>query len=309
VGQVQLGPLLTAFSSESEYNNDEQIDNQLRSVLFQVAPDSADCQDNLDGAGLTKCFKGVVDLGALDVERGRDHGMPSYNDLRKAYGLAPKFSFAEITGEPTDAFPTDPELTPGNEINDPNILDIMSITDKSGKALVRNTDAGDNTATHEVRRTPIAARLKAIYGSPDKVDAFVGMVAEPHVGGADLGELELAMWKRQFQALRDGDRFFFGNDPGLGLINRTLGIDYRKTLSDIIALNTDIPRADLPDNVFTVSTAPAAAETPAATPTATASPTKAPPATTPPVTPARTPGRSGSPSTAYRRRARRGRTG
>jgi hypothetical protein len=298
VGQVQLGPLLTAFGSESEYNNDEQIDNQLRSVLFEVAAaGDAACKDNLDGPGLTECFKGVVDLGAIDVERGRDHGMPSYNDMRRAYGLAPKFSFADITGEATDAFPTDPQLTAGTEIDDPSILDIMSLTDAAGNALVKGTVAGDTTAIHEVRRTPLAARLKAIYGSPDKVDAFVGMVAEPHVSGADMGELQLAMWKHQFQALRDGDRFFYGNDRGLDLIRRSLGIDYRQTLSDIIALNTDIPRADLADNVFLASPIPAAGATPATTPTATATPTTAPPATTPPVTPALTPSRSGAPGT------------
>ena len=33
--------------------------------------------------------------------------------------------------------------------------------------------------------------------------------------GAEFGELQLAMWKRQFERLRDGDRFFYVNDPAL----------------------------------------------------------------------------------------------
>ena len=41
------------------------------------------------------------------------------------------------------------------------------------------------------------------------------MVAEPHVPGTEFGELQLAIWKQQFQALRDGDRFFYANDPAL----------------------------------------------------------------------------------------------
>jgi len=33
------------------------------------------------------------------IQRGRDHGIPGYNKVRKAYGLAEKKSFAEITSD------------------------------------------------------------------------------------------------------------------------------------------------------------------------------------------------------------------
>jgi hypothetical protein len=36
--------------------------------------------------------------------------------------------------------------------------------------------------------------------------------------GTELGPLQLAMWKRQFEALRDGDRFFYLNDPELATV-------------------------------------------------------------------------------------------
>ena len=36
VQQIQLGPLLAGIAGESDYKNDEMIDNQLRSVLFQI---------------------------------------------------------------------------------------------------------------------------------------------------------------------------------------------------------------------------------------------------------------------------------
>ena len=251
VGQLQLGPLLRGIGLESQYKNDEQIDNQLRSVLFQIpVPGNMQC---LDGPDLPQCFRGVVDLGAVDVERGRDHGMPTYNQLRRAYGLAPKFSFTDITGESTESFRADPELTPGDEINDPDSMDFVALFDGDGNPIALDSDEAEASAVTGVRRTTLAARLKAIYRSVNKVDAFTGMVSEAHLPGVEFGELQSAIWKRQFQALRDGDRFFYANDPGLSLIKRRLGIDYRHTLGDIIALNTDIPRSDLADNVFVLS--------------------------------------------------------
>ena len=82
--------------------------------------------------------------------------------------------------------------------------------------------------------------------------------------GTEFGELQLAIWRKQFQALRDGDRFFYQNDPGLSLIQRRLGIDYRHSLGEIIALNTDIPQSELADNVFVLEPEPSAEPAPAA---------------------------------------------
>src|SRR5262249_14760636 len=102
------------------------------------------------------------------------------------------------------------------------------------------------------RRTTTAARLRAVYGSVDRVDAFVGMISEAHVPGTEMGELQLAMWTREFTQLRDGDRFFYGNDQGLSYIQRTYGIDFHHTLAHVIEANTDVTAADLNSsgNVF-----------------------------------------------------------
>jgi len=207
--------------------------------------------DCLDGPTLPQCFSGVVDLGAIDIERGRDHGMPTYNQLRVAYGLPARTSFQQITGESTASFPSDPLLTPGNEVNDPQSLDFTSRRDLFGLEIdPNNADQVANTVVRDVRRTPLAARLQAVYSNVNNVDAFIGMVSEPHVNGSEFGELQRAIWAREFQRLRDGDRFFYGNDQGLSTILSTYGIDYRRNLGDIIASNTDIPRADLAPSVF-----------------------------------------------------------
>ncbi len=214
---------------ESQYRNDEQIDNQLRSVLFQVpVPGNPLCDLEPE---LEPCFNGVVDLGAIDIARGRDHGIPKYNALRQAYGLPAKSSFTAITGESTDQFPS------GSGVDNPNSLDILSVRDIDGNPV----EILGEGATQETRRSTVAARLRAIYGNNvNSVDSFIGMVAEPRVPGTEMGELQLAIWTKQFQALRDGDRFFYGNDQGLSYIRNTYGIDFKRTLGQIIASNTGL---------------------------------------------------------------------
>ena len=104
-------------------------------------------------------------------------------------------SFTQLTGESTD------QLPPGETINSPNILDFTKLTDINGNVIDPTSPDAQEDAVNGVRRTTLAARLKAIYGSVDKVDAFVGMVSEPHVPGTEFGRLQLAIWAKQFTAL------------------------------------------------------------------------------------------------------------
>ncbi len=245
---IGLGSVLEGIGAERQYRNDEQIDNQLRSVLFQAPkPGVADPGACLDGPPLPDCFSGVVDLGAIDIERGRDHGVPSYNALRQAYGLPAKASFAAITGEPTDRFPIDGELDRGRPLDDPDILDVLRLTDADGEEIPLGTPEADTEAVQAVRRTTVAARLRAIYGDVARVDAFVGMAAEQHAAGSELGELQRAIWRQEFGRLRNGDRFFYANDPALTAIERRYGITYRHTLADVIRANTGV---DVQADVF-----------------------------------------------------------
>ncbi|MET1075551.1 MAG: peroxidase family protein [Umezawaea sp.] len=220
VGEVQLGPLLQGLGGQAQSRNDEQVDDVVRSLALT----RTGCEPN--------CQTAIFDIAAIDVERGRDHGIPAYNELRAAYGLAPRTSFRAVTGESTEEFPADPELTPGAEVDDPDSIDFVA---------------------PGVRRTTVAARLKALYGDVGALDAFVGMGAEPHVPGTEFGELQLAIWTKQFEAMRDGDRFFHANDPVLTVLRQRFGIDYRHDLGDLIALNTDVPRRQLARDVFRTS--------------------------------------------------------
>jgi len=248
--EIGLDAVLLGLSSEAQYANDAQIDNQLRSILFQIpSPDSADPAGCLDGEDLPDCYTVVNDLGVLDLLRSFDHGMPSYNDMRIAYGLAPARSFTDITGESTAEFPDDALIDSDDPLNDPNILDILYLLDANGQEVPIGDESGSLPVV-AVQRTTVAARLAAIYGSVDELDAFTGMMAEQHVDGSEFGELQLAMWTEQFTALRDGDRFFYLNDPVLETIEEEFGISYRQTLADVIVSNTEFSSSDVPADVF-----------------------------------------------------------
>ncbi|GIW74567.1 MAG: hypothetical protein KatS3mg103_1089 [Phycisphaerales bacterium] len=43
---------------------------------------------------------GGFDLASLNIQRGRDHGLPDFNTLRVAFGLEPIDEFADITPDP-----------------------------------------------------------------------------------------------------------------------------------------------------------------------------------------------------------------
>ena len=252
-----IGPLAAGLGGEPQYKNDEQFDNQLRSVLFQMpSADVKNPDECLDGPTMHECFRLANDLGSLDVFRARDHGIPSYNVLRQAYGLTPISSFMELTGEASEDFPVNDPILGDDPINNPKSLDFIELRDGKGKLLALGSEEADSEAVTGIRRTTLAARLKAIYGTVDKVDSFVGMVSEPHMENSDFGPLQAAMWERQFQALRDGDANHYLWNDSLKLIMEKYGnsgLTYKQSLADIIINNTELKAGDIQTAMFKVA--------------------------------------------------------
>jgi len=248
IQSIGLAPILKGLTDSAGYANDEQIDEALRSILFELpgpGTEPASCFQEVAAPG---CFSAVEDLGAVDVQRSRDNGMPGYNEIREAVGLAPQQTFTEVTGESTEQFPTeDPLIPPTNAIEDPHILDVTSLKNFYGEPVAPGSK---EHAVSETRRTTLAARLKAIYGSVNNLDAFVGMLSEPHLSGSELGELQSALWRKQFEALRDGDRFFYEGDPILHEIAVKYGVTYRHSLSELIEIDGKVSKKGYPANVF-----------------------------------------------------------
>jgi hypothetical protein len=45
---------------------------------------------------LAICAAGT-DIAAINIQRGRDHGVPDYNTCRRLFGLPPAKTFSDIT--------------------------------------------------------------------------------------------------------------------------------------------------------------------------------------------------------------------
>ena len=97
------------------------------------------------------------------------------------------------------------------------------------------------------QNTQEAIALEQAYDANiDLLDPWVGMLAEAPMPGALFGETIVEILKRQFTALRDGDRFFYLNDPDLDEEKRN---EIRNTrLVDVIRRNTGIDI--MQDDVF-----------------------------------------------------------
>ncbi|MCA9247053.1 MAG: peroxidase [Planctomycetales bacterium] len=79
VMQEGIDSILRGLAAQTMQEVDTQLVDDVRNFLF--GPPGA----------------GGFDLAALNIQRGRDHGLPSYNQTRIDFGLAPVTSFAAIS--------------------------------------------------------------------------------------------------------------------------------------------------------------------------------------------------------------------
>ncbi len=79
LAETGIDPILRGLASSKAQELDPQVVEDVRSFLF-----------GQPGAG-------GLDLAAINIQRGRDLGVPSYNDLREALGLERAEDFSDIT--------------------------------------------------------------------------------------------------------------------------------------------------------------------------------------------------------------------
>ncbi len=174
VAEEGVGPFLKGMGIQIQQDMDAKVVDDVRNFLF--GPPGS----------------GGLDLAAININRGRERGLPDLNTVRDAFGLPRYTSFFQIVDD-----------------------------------------------------IEVVAALEEMYSLND-IDPWVGMLAESHMENALFGETVMTIMQRQFQALRDGDRFYYENDADLSAEEKEM-IKTTK-FSEIIMRNTDIDL--IQDNVF-----------------------------------------------------------
>ena len=84
----------------------------------------------------------------------------------------------------------------------------------------------------------LSESLETVYGDISKVDPWIGFMSEDHLPNALIGEGLHEMLKFQFQSLRDGDRYYYENDPAF--TSAEIEAIKNTKLSEVILRNTII---------------------------------------------------------------------
>ena len=185
--QVGEGPILQSLA-EHQYKNDEQIDNSLRSVLFQVPkPDSTIPRPAAHRSSARAVSRASRISAPTTSSAAAITGCPRTTGCAGRSDSHRRVRSRTSRGRQPTASRTDAGLIERSPIDDPDILDFVRLKDDAGKTVQPRSEEADEDAVVGIRRTTLAARLMAIYGSVDKVDAFVGMVSEPHWPGRSWG--------------------------------------------------------------------------------------------------------------------------
>jgi hypothetical protein len=94
-------PLRAAFFAPNRIINEGGIEPLLRGLAGQICQDiDTYLVDDVRNFLFGDPGSGGFDLAALNIQRGRDHGLPSYNDTREAFGLPRANTFADVSSDP-----------------------------------------------------------------------------------------------------------------------------------------------------------------------------------------------------------------
>ncbi|MBI3410713.1 MAG: peroxidase [Planctomycetes bacterium] len=186
----------------------------------------------INASGVTDPLSGQASTDIDPILKGAASGNAQEVDLLAVRDIR-NFLFGAPGAGGTDLIARDIQRGRDNGLDDYNSM-------RAAYGLPRVTSFAQITSDVQVQQ-----KLQQLYGTVDKIDAFVGALAEDHVAGADVGPLTKAVLANQFRRLRDGDRFFYLNEKFTPEEQKIL---QGTTLAKVIERNTGI--TNLQSNVF-----------------------------------------------------------
>ena len=171
-----------------------------------------------------------LDLAAINIARGRDIGLPTLNDFREAIGLTRYISWSDFGAN---------MVHPESLVNfiaayslDGDVAKAAAIIGLESGAIVE----GDTAALGLTAQYAIDFLSGSDLGF-NKIDTWLGGIAEVHVMGGLLGETFNAVFVDQISRLMDGDRFYYL----YRLNNLNMGDEIANAqLKDIVERNTGV---------------------------------------------------------------------
>ena len=123
----------------------------------------------------------ALDLAALNIQRGRDHALPGYNDWRRFCQLPVAETFDDLQFDIRDKAVRDKlQQLYGHPSNELNLVKFEIL---------------------------VKLIFKTMLSYQGNVDIWVGGMAEDLIEGAKVGPTFRCLLAEQFRRLRDGDRF------------------------------------------------------------------------------------------------------
>ncbi|XP_054156010.1 dual oxidase-like isoform X2 [Oppia nitens] len=199
---------------------DHLVDNGgFEELIMGLTGQPAEREDNVVVEDLRGSVFGSLeftrrDLMAINIQRGRDHGLPDYLTARHELGLD---GGEDLSGQP-----------------------IETIANRLWK--------------YNIELSPVLAdKLVKIYRNrTDKIDIWVGGLLETTRTGP--GELFTYVIRDQFRRIRDGDRFWFENNNSRLFTNDEIKRLQSLTIYDIIRSITDIKFGEIQPKLFQLPT-------------------------------------------------------
>lgn len=190
-----------AFFRPWVLTNEGGIDPVIRGLATVVAEEfDGKVIDDLRNFLFGEPGQGGLDLTAINMQRGRDHGLANYNAVRQSYGMSPVNSFSEVISNPET---------------------VQKLADLYGTP--------DNADLYPILQVEDHVELP-----PGPVDPKIPEVMRD--GKSMLGPTTMTILGEQAVRLRAGDRFWYQRRLPEKLLKYVESV----RLSEVIKRNTDI---------------------------------------------------------------------